>query len=75
MYVIKRTTVYLPDELEHQLEVAARASGLSKAELIRRGVRDVVASVGPRPRIPLFTSARGNVAEHVDALLEGFGER
>ena len=75
MYGVKKTTVYLPDELKRDLERAAAATGRSEAELIRRGVESIIATEAPpRPRIPLFRSGRPDLAERVDELLEGFGE-
>lgn len=76
MYVMRRTTVYLPDDLKRELEAASRQSGRSEADLVREGVRLAVARESPeRPRIPLFESGRPDLAERVDELLEGFGER
>lgn len=73
---MKRTTVYLPDELKRGLERIARAEGRSEAQLIRDGVRQVIERHGaPRPRIPLFTSDDPTLAERADELLEGFGTR
>jgi len=76
MYGMKKTTVYLPDELGRDLKRAAAASGRSEAELIREGIASVVeAQLTPRPRIPLFNSGDPTLAERVDELLaEGFGE-
>ena len=37
-YGMGRTTVYLPDELDQRLAAEAQAQGVSKGELIRRGV-------------------------------------
>jgi hypothetical protein len=75
MYGVKKTTVYLPDELAGLLKRAAAASGKSEAELIRDGVEHVVErELTPLPRAPLW-SGPGNLAEHVDEILaEGFGE-
>ena len=73
---MRRTTVYLPEDLKQQLEQAAHRSGRSEAELIREGVRLAVANQSPRrPRIPLFESGQPDLAERVDELLAGFGER
>lgn len=70
-----RTTVYLPEELKHDLERVAASSGTSEAELIRRGVRRIVDEARPpRPRIPLFSSDQPDLARRVDELLDGFGE-
>ncbi len=75
MYGVKKTTVYLPDELKRNLEAAALTSGVSEADLIRQGIEHMVElKLTPKPRAPLW-SAGGNLAEHVDEILaEGFGE-
>jgi hypothetical protein len=76
MYGMKKTSVYLPDELSVGLKRAAAASGRSEAELIRLGVASVVErELTPRPRGPLFASGDATLAERIDELLaEGFGE-
>ena len=75
MYVMQRTTVYLPDDLKINLRRTARSTGRSEADLIREGVRQIVATHdAPQPRIPLFHSAVPTLAEDVDRHLEGFGE-
>lgn len=72
---MKRTTVYLPEDLKDGLERAAEISGLSEAELIREGVRHAIAVRSNRtPRIPLFASGDPTLAERADELLAGFGE-
>ncbi|OQO93217.1 CopG family transcriptional regulator [Saccharomonospora piscinae] len=49
-----KTTVYLPDDLETRLDAEAAASGVSKAELIRRGIAMVLEASGrPREKQPL----------------------
>ena len=75
MYGVKKTTVYLPEELAAALKAAAGESGQSEAELIREGVEYIVdVKRAPLPRAPLW-SGPGNLAEHVDEILaEGFGE-
>ena len=73
---MKKTTVYLPDELKVALERSARASGRSEAALIREAIEDMTskhASAGPR--LPLFSSGEPELAENVDRELAGFGER
>jgi Arc/MetJ-type ribon-helix-helix transcriptional regulator len=75
MYGVKRTTVYLPDELKAALERTAADTGRSEAELIREGVRQVTRDwESPEPRV-LFSSGIRDLAEDVDRHLEGFGER
>jgi len=73
---MRKTTVYLPDDLSVALKRAAAESGRSEADLIREGIANVVdARSAPRPRIPLFASGDGTLAERVDELLaEGFGK-
>ena len=77
MYGMKKTTVYLPDELKAQLERVAGASGRSEAELIREAVGQLVRnSTPPKPRLPLFESTDPTLADRVDEeLARGFGER
>ncbi|HVS29446.1 MAG TPA: CopG family transcriptional regulator [Solirubrobacteraceae bacterium] len=52
---MRKTTVYLPDELKADLERLARASGRSEADLVRAGIRDLIEhELAPRPTLPLF---------------------
>jgi Arc/MetJ-type ribon-helix-helix transcriptional regulator len=78
MYVMRRTTVYLPEELKADIERVAAAERRSEAEVIRTALREAVARrTPPRPRLPLFDDpiADPTAAERVDELLVGFGER
>jgi hypothetical protein len=72
---MRRTTVYLPDDLKAALERTAVAQGKSEADVIRHAL--VVATAEhryPRPRLPLFHSSDPTLAERVDdELAEGFG--
>ncbi len=73
MYGVRRTTVYLPDELKAALARTAQVTGRSEAELIREGVRRVTEErSSPQPRA-LFSSGDADLAENVDRHLEGFG--
>jgi hypothetical protein len=76
MYGMRRTTVYLPDELKAAIERAAESQGKSEAEVIRSALVAATADQAPpRPRLPLFDSGDPTLAERVDeALAEGFGE-
>jgi hypothetical protein len=75
MYGMQKTTVYLPDELKRALGRSAKARGISEAELIREALRNIMAELPPpSPRMPLFASGQPDLAERVDAALEGFGE-
>jgi hypothetical protein len=73
--VVRKTTIYLPEELKSRVERAARANGVSEAEVIRAAIeRYTDADSRPRPKLPLFNSGRGDIAERVDEILaEGFG--
>ena len=73
---MEKTTVYLTETQKRALERAARQSGRSEAELIREGV-DLVTSARrvAEPTLPLFDSGDATIADRVDDLLDGFGER
>jgi hypothetical protein len=76
MYGMRKTTVYLPEDLKLALEQTARTRGESVAEVIREALRALVATAGPpRPKLPLFCSDDPTLAERVDEALAGFGER
>lgn len=75
MYGVKRTTIYLPEALKSTLARAAEEEGRTEAALIREGIERLLQSRHPEPRVPLFTSGKPDLAENVDALLTGFGER
>ncbi len=73
---MRKTTVYVPDALKHELARVAAATGRSEAELIREGIRLVTVDAGViEPRLPLFESGDPTLAERVDEQLAGFGER
>ncbi len=75
MYGMKKTTVYLPEDLKAALERAAGARGCSDADLIRRAVRELTGNLEPpRPRLPLFSSDDPTLARRFDEELRGFGE-
>jgi Arc/MetJ-type ribon-helix-helix transcriptional regulator len=72
---MKKTTVYLPEDLKSVLGRIAREKGRSEAELIREAIRDLVENTEPpRPRLPLFSSGDPTLAERIDEELAGFGE-
>jgi plasmid stability protein len=67
---MKRTTVYLPDDLKVALERTAAAQGRSQAEIVRRALAAATADhEHPRPRLPLFDSGDPTLAERVDTEL------
>jgi plasmid stability protein len=76
MYGMRRTTVYLPDDLKLALERTAAAQGKSEAAVVRAAIlAATVDSAYPEPRLPLFDSADPTLAERVDEeLAAGFGD-
>jgi Arc/MetJ-type ribon-helix-helix transcriptional regulator len=70
MYVMRRTTVYLPDDLKAALQRTAAGEDMTEAELIREGVRLVTERhATPEPELPLFTSGDPTLSEGVDEAL------
>jgi Arc/MetJ-type ribon-helix-helix transcriptional regulator len=65
---VNKTTVYLPDELKARLDAHAAATGVSKAELIRRGITMLLNASQPSKRhpLPVFRSGRVRDAEQMD---------
>lgn len=75
MYGMRKTTVYVPDDLKEALTRASKTSGRSEADLIRDGIELVVSRTqDPSPRLPLIESGEPRLAERVDEALAGFGE-
>ena len=73
---MRKTTVYVSDELKSRLTRAAVQSGRSEADLIREGIELISTRIGgAEPRLPLFASGESDLAERVDEYLAGFGER
>ena len=74
---MKKTTVYVPDELKVRLSQVAERTGVSEADLIRRGIEEVVQAETPaRPRLAIFESGEPRLAERTDKeLAKGFGRR
>ncbi len=75
MYDMKKTTMYLPDDLNFALGRVAAEKGRSEAELIREAIRDLLRdSEPPRPRAPLFSSGDPTLARRFEEGPRGFGE-
>lgn len=72
MYGMKKTTVYLSDELKRRLERTAHEQRCSEADVIRAGIEIATAGEPPRPRLGLFDS--GRPIDDWDEALTGFGE-
>ena len=77
MYGVKRTTIYLPDDLKARLEATARAEGRTEADVIREALAQALAQrETPRPRIPLVAATGGETdwaGQIEERLEEGFG--
>ena len=67
-----KTTVYLPEDIKDGVAREARLRSCSQAEVIRQALADAVSRPAPCAGIIPGDSAW---AEHVDELLQGFGER
>lgn len=74
---MKKTTLYLPDELKKQVETVARAEGSSEADVIRDALSSgLEGRLPPEPRLPLagFSLKNAKIAERAHELMDGFGE-
>jgi hypothetical protein len=75
-----KTTLYLPDDLKHDVERVARRRGVSEAEFLRQAIQAAVSYADvPKPEVGFLQSAGGpgtsDLALRVDEVLaEGFGE-
>jgi hypothetical protein len=64
-----KTTIYLPEELDIRLEAESAASGVSKAELIRRGIFLLLTRSDrsePEAPLPVFHSGHALTAADMD---------
>lgn len=68
---MRKTTVYLPDEIKSGVEREAQLRSCSEAEFIRQAIAEAVARPAPRPGI---IAGDSSWALEVDDLLAGFGE-
>lgn len=74
---MKKTSIYLEDELDRALALRAAEEGITKAELIRRSLKGVVGRPSrPKPSIGVFRSGLGDLSARDEAYLTetGFGE-
>jgi predicted transcriptional regulator len=69
-----KTSVYLDDELKHDLERVVELTGRSQADLIRDGISQIIQDhLSKRPRMKArFHDA--SIAGRTEELMEGFGE-
>jgi hypothetical protein len=67
-----KTTIYLPDDLKHQVKQAAKRENRSEAEIIREAIAAAMRKrMPPAPTLPLFEEGFGDptIAERVEELL------
>ena len=78
LYGMKRTTVYLPDDLKLRLEQAAEQDRCTEASIVREALDEALKRREVSPTVPLFARGWGDptLAERVDELLAdtGFGQ-
>jgi predicted transcriptional regulator len=70
---MEKTTVYLPTQLKAAVTELAQRRHVPEAAIIREAIAAAVASSVRAPRGALFSGEP--IAERVDELLEGLGER
>lgn len=75
MYGMRKTTIYLTDQLKTAVERVAAESNQSEAEVIRTAVSHYTASdTSKRPAVAIFDDAFEPISHRVDELLaQGFG--
>lgn len=74
--MVKKTSIYLDDELDRALALRAAEEGITKAELIRRSLAGVVMRPArPKPSVGILRSGRGDLARRDEQILDetGFG--
>ncbi len=76
MYGVKRTTIYLPDEMKADIEREAARRGVTEAEVIRTAVGEHLETRKKRKlNLPLFPEGFGeDLAGRVDEILEGMAD-
>lgn len=74
MYGMKRTTVYLPEELKARLEAAAKTRGVTEAEIVRQAVDIELRRREPRGGFLSGGPDDGVNSDNLHEHMEGFGE-
>ena len=76
MYGVKRTTIYLPDEMKAAVEREAARRGVTEAEVILDSVETSLAtSEQPKPQLPVFPDGLGeDIAGQTEKILESYGD-
>jgi Ribbon-helix-helix protein, copG family len=70
---MRKTTIYLPDELKQRIERIARSQRRSEADVIRAAIDEATREVHPAPTLPLFESGEVTPIDDWDDALRGFG--
>ena len=70
-YGVRRTTIYLPDDLKRRLEQAARQDRCTEASIVREALEEALRRRDVAPTVPLFSKGWGDptLAERVDEVL------
>lgn len=71
MCMSQKTTIYFPDEMKFAIEREAKMRNCSEAQVIRDAVSEAISK--PKPNPGIFSCEP--IADKVDEMLEGFGER
>jgi hypothetical protein len=67
---MKRTTVFLPDSLQRQLQLFARRAGKPVAAVVREALmKHLDSQREPFWMPPTFSSGRSDISERIDELL------
>jgi hypothetical protein len=73
--VLKKTSIYLEEDLDARRARRAAEEGITKAEFIRRTLAGAVQRPArPKPSIGLFRSGLGDLSANDERYLEGSGE-
>jgi predicted transcriptional regulator len=65
---MKKTTLYLPDEMKRRIERLALEEGRSEAQIIRQAIEAAETRTRAKPRIPIVGHGLGDpsIARHID---------
>lgn len=73
IYAMRRTSLFLDDQLTKRLQKLARARGVSFATVVREALAQYLAAPGGADALPTiagrFSSGKADTSEHVDELL------
>lgn len=74
---MRKTSIYLDDDLDRALSLKAKGEGITKAELIRQSLKAATSEPRPRPRARGVFDGPHDLARDADRHLRvtGFGKR